>query len=268
MSIKKASGFVAGFTGLFLASASLADDVLQLEDGSEYSASELLEAIPSIRQVPVEVPWEDVITVTIDDPILKRQAENFLDLLERSEFPFNVGDDVQYLSGQYILGQIRNNQSIYQQAGAIEILEENGFMIDGRFLIGSHDRAYDGEPVNGSHTIIVTLGDAQLPVTVLLGEQYQRGAMQYSADGALAPVTAEGVLANELAHLSGITDNQQGSMQVEDIIAGNLGAVQRSYELTFAEYVPEVHGGYVSLIDNMFFSEPETPENGLTTPRP
>jgi hypothetical protein len=93
--------------------------------------------------------------------------------------------------------------------------------------------------------------EGQLPVGVQLGQDYLKGAQYLGVDGRHYPVTVDGVLANELAHLAYRTRDERLSNQVEAIITTPAGAVQRDPSTTIIQFERDSNGGYQTLYDKL-----------------
>lgn len=209
----------------------------------------------AIRQIPVKVSWRDVIELDIADPELKKKTENFLTKLERSAFRYETKDPVtgkvtqKELSGQEMLQKIAETQKMYREAGLSDALGARGMMRNGKFVISQHDRQFDGRVENGCNTAFIGIGNGIMaPVGISLGLDYLRGARFSDTGGRWNPVTIEGVLSNELAHLAYRTTNEQFSNQIEGIISVALGGRQRSSSEN-VDFRRNGNGGIQSLLE-------------------
>lgn len=199
------------------------------------------------------VNWRDSIELRISDPDLRARTERFLDYLQGATFEYlrqdpNDGKIVkETLTGQQILGDIAARRGVYVQSGMADVLQGAGFMgPDQKFIIAQHDRFFDGRVQNGANTAFTRVNGRDYPLRVEIGTDYLRGARYYDAQGGLHPVTVEGVLANELGHLATGQSGDQMTIDIENIIAVQLGAEQRVGEQV--EFTRNGNGGYQSLL--------------------
>jgi hypothetical protein len=212
------------------------------------------------------VRWRDVLHLQIRDDQLRQRVEGFLDRFERGSFPYRfrdaqTGQEVERaLTGQDILQRIQAlGQQYNATAGANDtirgLLNQFGIQhVNGRFTIADHPRPFDGNPANGSNTMFVG-NPPSLPLAIQIGQQYLRGAQYLGVDGRHHPVTVDGVIAHELAHLAFLNPSESprpGTLspnQVESIVVTALGGPQRDPRTTLVRYTPDSNGGYQTLYD-------------------
>lgn len=199
------------------------------------------------------VNWRDSIELQISDPDLRARTERFLDYLQGASFEYLRQDPSsgkivkETLTGQQILGDIAARRDGYVQSGMADALRDAGLMgANRKFVIAQHDRLFDGSVQNGANTAFANVNGRNYPLRIEIGTDYLRGARYYDAQGGLHPVTVEGVLANELGHLATGQPGDQMTIDIENIIAVQLGAEQRVGETV--EFTRNANGGFQSLL--------------------
>lgn len=227
----------------------------------------LNDIFPDIQRTEnIQVRWQDILELQITDPTLRQHVENFLDFLETAEFDYHYMDENsgevsrRTLTGQDLLRRIAVRRETFERENIFPVLENMNITSNNKFVIRSHPRQPINLPQDGANTLFIGLSEeAFVPVEISLGMVYLRTAMEMDINGNRNPVTVEGVLANELAHLAfGSTDDVMSNM-VESIIAVAMGAGQRDAarsNITFRR-----SGDYVSLIEieRRTASEPSLP---------
>lgn len=209
------------------------------------------------------VNWRDSIELQISNPDLRARVERFLDYMQTARFEYarqdpNTGRITrETLTGQQLLGDIAARRNVYVQSGMADTLRDAGIMgPNRRFVIAQHDRPFDGTVQNGANTAFARVNGRDYPLAIQIGTDYLRGARFFDAQGGLHPVTVEGVLANELGHLATGKPGDQMTIDIENIIAVQLGAAQRvGEEISFSR---NANGGFQSLL----------PAAGGTAPAP
>ena len=209
------------------------------------------------------VNWRDSIELQISNPDLRARVERFLDYMQTARFEYarqdtNTGKITrETLTGQQLLGDIAARRIVYVQSGMADTLREAGIMgPNRRFVIAQHDRPFDGQVQNGANTAFARVNGRDYPLAIQIGTDYLRGARFFDTQGRLHPVTVEGVLANELGHLATGKPGDQMTIDIENIIAVQLGAAQRvGEEISFSR---NANGGFQSLL----------PAAGGTAPAP
>lgn len=199
------------------------------------------------------VNWRDSIELQISNPDLRARVERFLNYMQTARFEYarqdpNTGRITrETLTGQQLLGDIAARRNVYVQSGMADVLREQGIMgPNRRFVIAQHDRPFNGQVQNGANTLFAQVNGRDYPLRIEVGTDYLRGARFYDAQGRLHPVTVEGVLANELGHLATGQRGDQMTIDIENIIAVQLGAEQRvGEEISFSR---NANGGFQSLL--------------------
>lgn len=231
-------------------------------------------ANPGITTVPVTVPWRDVIHLDIKDPALKAHVEGFLNQFERSSYPYQRQDPrsgqitEERLSGQDILARLKQTQDLYRQVGGAQlsgqmqqVMARLGMQYaDGKFTIGDHNRPANGGPANGSITMFADQGGA-LPMGIQIGTDYLKRSMYPGVDGKMHPVTVDGVIAHELAHLAFKTRQEGVPLQIEGIVVAAMGGEQRDPNSSVIN-LNRQSPGYETLYDK------QTQRRGDLTPIP
>ncbi len=199
------------------------------------------------------VNWRDSIELRMTNPDLRARTERFLDYLQTARFEYarqdpNTGRITrETLTGQQILSDIAARRNIYIQSGMADTLRDAGIMgPNRRFVIAQHDRLFDDSVQSGANTAFANVNGRNYPLRIEVGTDYLRGARFFDAQGRLHPVTVEGVLANELGHLATGQPGDQMTIDIENIIAVQLGAEQRVGEgISFSR---NANGGFQSLL--------------------
>ena len=211
------------------------------------------------------VNWRDCIELRIGDPDLRARTERFLDYLQRAEFTYLRQDPETHriveekLTGQQLLRDISARRDVYDQSGIAASLEGAGLMGPShKFVIAQHDRPFDGSVQNGSNTMFAQVNGHDYPLRIEIGTDYLKGAQYYDAQGGLHPVTVEGVVSNELGHLATGQPGDQMTIDIENIIAVQLGAEQRVGEQV--EFSRNGNGGYQSLLPETVAPPAPAPE--------
>lgn len=222
------------------------------------------------------VKWRDIFDLNIDDRGLKTSVEGFLDYFENAEFPYdrqdpNTGAITQStISGQQVLEGIAVRLKLYEENGLAKAFSDpkmaerlglsgegpNGIlppgesvMHDGKFVIRSHDQEFKGDPKTGANTISMVLPGMSEPLVlgINLGKDYLRGAQYYGVDGNMHPVTVEGVLVNELAHMDQGASAEAASILLESIVTVSNGGVQREPGNSYIDFSSNSNGGFQTL---------------------
>jgi hypothetical protein len=234
--------------------------------------------------------WRDLFELDIDDPDLRAKVEGFMDYFEDAEFPFQQQDPntgaitTQTLTGQQVLSGIEARLKMYEDAGLTTVLSDpntavrlgmagqeglldagESIMVDGKFVIRSHGDEFDGSPQTGSHTVSINMPGMSEPLVlgISLGEEYLRGARYFGVDGATHPVTVEGVLANELAHMDQGALAEDASILLESIVTVVNGGPQREPGNSYIDFEPDANGGYQTLRTYEAPVEPAAPETDV-----
>lgn len=219
----------------------------------------------------MSVLWRDIFSVEIDNPDLKEKVEGFLDYFQDAEFTYdrqdpNTGEITsQTLKGQDILRGIADKLNYYKELGLTDVLSDPSIderigipqtaiqgasiMSNGLFTIRDHNMDFTGGAETGSYTFSFGLPgiDGLIETGIVLGTDYLQGAKYNGTDGKTHPVTVEGVLANELAHMHLGAEAESASIFLESVVTTVNGGVQREPGNSYIEFEKNGNDGFQTL---------------------
>ncbi len=228
-----------------------------------------------IQKVPkVEIKYTDVFDVKIPaDTELGKKTREFMEFFQQATFKFDVMDPAtgkiqrQETTGQDLLKQAKMYCDALAPATAT-INSPIPILPGGKIPIEAVAGKYNGTLPTGCATMMFHLPikdqSLSIPIKIQLSEDYLKRANYIGTDGALHPVTIDGVLANELFEACKFKASDLGSINFENIVMVGMGAAQRIPKEASIKTSPEPRANIETLYDKITWIEaPKTLESGL-----